>query len=130
MPHITLEYSGNLDASVAMADLCETVRQAALSAGIFEVGAVRVRAVRCDAYAITDCDARNGFIDGSLRMGEGRPAETRRMLGETIFAAMSDFLAPQLAGEYFALSFEVREIQSAMSFKTNTMHTRLRAQAV
>ena len=129
VPHITLEYSANLDAVVSIDGLCQAVLEAALSTGAFEIGAVRVRALRCDAYAIADRDERNGFIDGSLRIGRGRDAETRRRLGETIFSAMSDFLSARFEDDYFALSFEVRDIDPVLSFKKNSMHRRLRAES-
>ena len=69
MPHFTIEYSANLDAAIGIHALCETVRDAALETGVFETGAVRVRAVRCDAYAVADLLPENGFADLSLRMG-------------------------------------------------------------
>ena len=46
MPHFTIEYSANLDAEVDMQSFCEEIRRAALSTGVFEIGAVRVRAIR------------------------------------------------------------------------------------
>lgn len=126
MPHITLEYSANLDGRVAIGELCERVLEAVLSTGVFETGAVRVRAVRCDAYAIADRHPDNGFVDGSLRMGRGRDLATRRKVGEAIFQAMADFLEAQFAEDHFALSFEVREIDPDLSFKKNSMHRRFR----
>ncbi|WP_189523166.1 SRPBCC domain-containing protein, partial [Mesorhizobium sp. M8A.F.Ca.ET.213.01.1.1] len=48
------EYSANLDAKVDMGALCELVSRTILETGLFEQGAVRVRAFRADAYAIAD----------------------------------------------------------------------------
>jgi 5-carboxymethyl-2-hydroxymuconate isomerase len=126
VPHITLEYSANLDGRIAIGALCERVLEAALATGVFETGAVRVRAVRCEAYAIADRHPENAFVDGSLRMGRGRDAATRKEVGEAIFDAMAGFLEPQFAEDHFALSFEVREIDSDLSFKKNSMHRRFR----
>ena len=117
MPHITLEHSANLDGRVDMQGLCDRVLEAALDTGVFEVGAVRVRALRCDAYAIADRDPRNGFIHGHMRIGAGRDTETKQRIGETIFAALTDFLAAEFNDDYFALSFEIAEIDPDVSFK-------------
>ncbi|MEM8811108.1 MAG: 5-carboxymethyl-2-hydroxymuconate Delta-isomerase [Pseudomonadota bacterium] len=126
MPHITLDYSANLDSDVPMDAVCAAVRDAALATGVFETGAVRVRALRADAYAIADGASRNAYVDGVLRMGIGRDEATRRQVGAAIFDALKTCFAAQLETDAFALSFEVREIDGAFSFKTNTMHARFR----
>ena len=126
MPHISLEYSANMEDELPLDALCDAVLEAALGNGVFEVGAVRVRAIRCDHYAIADRDPRNGFVDGSLRLGGRRDLATKRRVGEAIVEAMSTCLAPWLEGEHFALSFEVRDIDPDLSFKKNAMHKRLR----
>ena len=54
MPHFVIEYSANLDGRVDFAGLCSAVRQTMLDTGLFEIGAVRVRTVRCDHFAIAD----------------------------------------------------------------------------
>lgn len=128
MPHFTAEYSGNLDPVVDMAAFCECIRVAMLDTGLFELGAVRVRALRAEAYAIADALPQNGFIDMSLRIGAGRRPEDKQRAGEMIFAAASEFLAVQLSTAHFALSLEIREIDPALSWKRNSIHPRLRGQ--
>ena len=54
MPHFTIEYSANLDGRLDIAAVCEVVRKAAVETGIFPLGGIRVRAVRCEHYAIAD----------------------------------------------------------------------------
>ena len=46
MPHCSIEYSANLDGKVDMGGLCNALLQAILSTGLFQIGAVRVRALR------------------------------------------------------------------------------------
>ncbi len=127
MPHFTIEYSANLDAAVDMSEFCATILKAALGTGMFETGAVRVRAIRCDAYAIADQLPENGFLDMSLRMGAGRSIEAKAAIGDAVFAAAEAFLKPQLATPHFALSFEIREINPDLSWKRNAIHPRLRS---
>ncbi len=52
MPHFTIEYSANLDTRVDMGEVVEIVRKAAVETGIFPLGGIRVRAIRCEHYAI------------------------------------------------------------------------------
>src|SRR4051794_15273035 len=104
MPHFTLEYSANLDSRLDMAGAVEVVRKAAVETGIFPLGGIRVRAVRCEHYAIADGRPHFGFLDMVLRLGEGRDLATRKKAGEHIFAALSAYLDPVFAESKFALS--------------------------
>ena len=94
MPHFTIEYSANLDGRVDMAEVVEVVRKAAVESGIFPLGGIRVRAIRCEHYAIADGHGDYGFLDMLLRLGEGRDLATRKKAGEHIFRALSRHLDP------------------------------------
>lgn len=129
MPHFTMEYSSNLDGAVDFKALCAEVHATIMASGLFELGAVRVRAIRCEAYAVADRLAENGFIDMSFRIGKGRSEEEKRQTGEAIFAAVTQFLAPLFLNPHFALTLEIREIDPHLSWKKNAIHPRLRQPA-
>jgi 5-carboxymethyl-2-hydroxymuconate isomerase len=128
MPHFSMEYSSNLDGAVDFPAVCRLVHQKILETGLFELGAVRVRAIRCEAYAVADLMDANSFIDMSFRVGAGRSEDDRKRTGDAIFAAVTDFLAPLFATPHFALTLEIREIDPALSWKKNAIHPRIRAQ--
>ena len=129
MPHITLECSENLEAAADLQGLCRVLHSAALETGMFELGALRVRALVTRYYAVADLDPRNSFIHIHVRIGEGRALERVREMGEDLFATASRYLEPLLATSYFALSLEINEINSALSWKKNAIHRRLRVAA-
>jgi 5-carboxymethyl-2-hydroxymuconate isomerase len=126
MPHFTIEYSANLEGNVDMQAFCAEILRSALATGIFETGAVRVRAIRCEHYAIADQAPENSFIDVSLRIGAGRELALRKKVGDAIFASMTAFLGRLFESKHFALSFEIREIDPELSYKKNAIHERLR----
>jgi 5-carboxymethyl-2-hydroxymuconate isomerase len=127
MPHLAIEYSANLEEKTDLDALCRAVHGAILESGLFEIGAVRVRAFPARHFAIADLLPENAFADMSFRIGKGRSAEDRKRVGEAIFAAASEVLAPLFRTPHFALSLEVREIDAELSWKKNAMHSRLRA---
>jgi len=129
MPHFTIEYSANLDKRVDMANVVELVRKAAVETGIFPLGGIRVRAVRCEHFAIADGSAHFGFLDMVLRLGEGRDLATRREAGEHIFKALSAYLDPVFAGGKFALSFDMQINDKETSWKRNNIHETLKVEA-
>jgi 5-carboxymethyl-2-hydroxymuconate isomerase len=129
MPHFTLEYSANLDARVDMAEVVEVVRKAAVETGIFPLGGIRVRAIRCEHFAIADGQSHFGFLDMVLRLGEGRDLATRKKAGEHIFKALSRCLDPVFADGKFALSFDMQINDKETSWKRNNIHDALKAEA-
>jgi 5-carboxymethyl-2-hydroxymuconate isomerase len=129
MPHFTLEYSANLDARIDMGKVVEVVRKAAVETGIFPLGGIRVRAVRCEHYAIADGQAQFGFLAMVLRLGEGRDLATRKQAGEHIFQALSSYLDPVFAGSPFALSFDMQINDKETSWKRNNIHESLKTEA-
>ena len=128
MPHFTIEYSANLDKHVDMANVVELVRKAAVETGIFPLGGIRVRAIRCEHFAIADGSAHFGFLDMVLRLGEGRDLATRRKAGEHIFKALSTYLDPVFASGKFALSFDMQINDKETSWKRNNIHDALKAE--
>ena len=128
MPHFTLEYSSNLDDRVDMAEVVEVVRKAAVETGIFPLGGIRVRAVRCEHYAIADGSKEYGFLDMVLRLGEGRDLAARKKAGDHIFKALSTYLDPVFANSKFALSFDMQINDKETSWKRNNIHEALKAE--
>jgi 5-carboxymethyl-2-hydroxymuconate isomerase len=130
MPHFTIEYSANLDSRVDIGAVVEIVRKAAVETGIFPLGGIRVRAVRCEHYAIADGSGNPGFLDMVLRLGEGRDLATRKKAGEHIFKALSAHLDPVFADSKFALSFDMQINDKETSWKRNNIHEALKVEAI
>src|SRR6476469_5307139 len=128
MPHFTIEYSANLEASVDMGEVVEVVRKAAIETGIFPLGGIRVRAIRCEHYAVADGAAGPGFLAMVLRLGEGRDLATRKKAGEHIFKALSAYLDPVFAGSKLALSFDMQINDKETSWKRNNIHDALKVE--
>jgi 5-carboxymethyl-2-hydroxymuconate isomerase len=126
MPHFRIEYSANLAGRLDMAEFCSVVHKAILATGLFELGAVRVRAFRAEDFAIADQHADNGFLDMQFAVGQGRDAGNLKQAGDQIFKTASDHLAPLFSTPHFALSFQITEINGILSWKKNAMHARLR----
>lgn len=125
MPHLIIQYSGNLDDALIIDNLCEALHRVMLDSGVFPLAGIRVRAFRCDHAEVADRLAENSFVDMVIRMGEGRPAADRKRVGESIMSTAQEICQNLLQTPHFALSLEIVEISREFSWKTNTMHARL-----
>jgi 5-carboxymethyl-2-hydroxymuconate isomerase len=128
MPHFTIEYSANLESRLDIGQVVEVVRRAAVETGIFPLGGIRVRAIRCEHYSIADGRPHFGFLDMVLRLGEGRDLAIRKKAGEHIFRALSDHVDPVFAQSQFALSFDMQINDKETSWKRNNIHEVLKAE--
>ncbi len=126
MPHFTIEYSSNLDDEIRVQKLFGILQDAALETGVFPLGGIRFRAIRCEKYLIADGDPENAFVHMSLRMGHGRDAEIRKSVAEKLFKALRDYFEPLFAKRPLAVSFELTELHSELSFKENNIHKHIR----
>ncbi len=126
MPHLTIEHSANLASKSDLTALCERLRDAMLATGIFPHGGIRVRCVSCAHVAIADSHPENAFAAMLIRMGAGRSDEAKAAAGAAIMMAAEDHFAPLLADGYFMLSLDIVENNPALSWKTNTVHARLK----
>jgi 5-carboxymethyl-2-hydroxymuconate isomerase len=129
VPHIIVEYSANLEATVPIAALVADVHRAVLATGIFKVGAVRTRAARRDIYVIADGDPQNAFINVVARVASGRPLEKRRGLAEAIMAALDQQTATGARSRGLALSVYVEEIDEDGALRKNNLHARMEQKA-
>jgi 5-carboxymethyl-2-hydroxymuconate isomerase len=126
MPHFTVEYSSNLETAVDMTDLCDVVREVALETGIFPIGGLRVRAVRCDHYSIADDHPDNAFIDIAGKVGVGREERVREAAAIMMFKKIEAHLEPHFEERPLALSFEIRELDEKTNMKRNSIHEKLK----
>jgi 5-carboxymethyl-2-hydroxymuconate isomerase len=130
MPHLTVEYSANLENRIDILQLVETIHQAALKTGVFEVAAVRTRAARRDYYVIADGHRDNAFVAITVRVAPGRPPETRKRLGQEIFDAACEFLQKTYDTTPIGISLEVQEIDNTAAFRKNNLHEIVKHRAV
>ena len=128
MAHLSFEYSANLEADMDLQAFSNIMRDAMRDSGVFPLGGIRVRGTRVDVCAVASGEETLGFIDMTVRMGQGRDAETRAAVTEQLYAAAEKWLKPHVGDRPFALSLEVMEIEASLSEKRfNTLHEFLKA---
>ena len=129
MAHLSVDYSVNLERTLNLQPFCEVMRDAMRDSSIFPLGGIRVRGTRVDVCAVASGAPELGFIDMTLRMGQGRDDATRTEVTETLYAAAETWLAARLGDRPFALSLEVMEIDARFAEKRfNSLHAYLKAQ--
>ncbi len=127
MPHLTVEYSANLEPRLDVMGLLHTVHLAALGTRIAEPGGFRTRAERRDHFVVADGDPANAFIAIRARIARGRDEATRKAFADAVFSAATAYLDHVYRTTPLAISLEVAEIDPVGSLKQNNLHARMKA---
>ncbi|HVZ12916.1 MAG TPA: hypothetical protein VG894_00500 [Bauldia sp.] len=125
MPHITIEYSANVEKDVDVRSLVHAIHLAAIESGVFELAAIRTRATRREIYEIADGDPDNAFIHVDVNLAPGRGAEVRRGVAQAMLDTLGKATEAVAARSGLALSVEVRQIDNATAQRRNNLHQRL-----
>jgi 5-carboxymethyl-2-hydroxymuconate isomerase len=132
MPHLTLDYSGNLRESGHFDALCANLARTLVAfeadgKRVYPVGGVRVRALAADHWAIGDGRPDAGYVHARLNVAAGRDAATLRATGDALFEVMKAHFADHFERAGLALSLELAEFGDAGTWKHNNLHARMRA---
>lgn len=127
MPHITVEYSSNLDQRISMRDVIHGIHAAVVANAAFPIGGVRTRAISQDLYVVADGDPDNSFIHVDMRIAPGRSPETRKQVAQAILDVVRDHTKEVMKQFGLGISVEIREIDQTASLKLNNLHERLKA---
>lgn len=129
MPHFIVEYSANIEDELDLPELLKVLNETAVSTGVFPLGGIRSRAIRCEHFRVAEGDPENGFIHLTAKVGSGRPIETLQEAGDSVFKAFTDFLEPIFSTRYLSIGFELTELHPVLNYKKNNIHQKLKAQS-
>jgi 5-carboxymethyl-2-hydroxymuconate isomerase len=129
MPHIRVEYSSNLATDVDIRALIDQVHAAVIATGVFEVAAVRTRAIPREIYRIADGSPDHVFVHVDASIAPGRDAPARKRVAQAILDTVATATRGIAANRGVALSVEIREIDNSAALRLNNLHERLRAPA-
>lgn len=132
MPHLSVEYSANLEAGgridVLCRELAETIdRQFDGDQKVFPTGGIRVRALCCEHYCIADGTLDAAFVHANFRIARGRSEAVRRAVGSALLATMGRHFAGTHERAGLALSVEVNEFNELGTWKQSDLHALLEA---
>lgn len=127
MPHFIMEYSANLDEDLDIPALFEQLNDTAIATGVFPLGGIRTRAIRCEHYRIGEGDPDNTFVHLTAKVGAGREPAVLKAAADKVFAAFTAALQPVFDRRYMSIGFEMIELNELRNYKQNNIHQKLAA---
>jgi len=131
MPHLTIEYTANLEAEASMGTLCTTLAATLVAlrhddgAPLFPVAGTRVMAWPAPHFAVADGQPDRAFIYLNLLITPGRSPAMVARAGDAVLASVKAHLAPVFAGHAVGLTLQVHEGSPVYEGKHNNLAAHL-----
>ncbi len=117
MPHLTLEYSGNVpDPPDIQGILREIHRVLQETAGI-KIENCKSRGRVAEKYLVANGESTRAFVHLDVRILEGRSGELKRELGYQLLETLREHFSSAEAALDLQTTVEIRDIERASYFK-------------
>lgn len=113
MPHLTLEYTDNLDFEVQ--PLLARLHEEVVATGAINLKGIKSRAIRHTQYRIADGDPQYAFVHVGLLIREGRPVEIQKEATRRVMAVLKETFGFRFEKEHLSLSVDLKEMREGIA---------------
>lgn len=117
MPHLTLEYTDNLDFDIQQ--LLARLHSELVATGAINLKGIKSRAVRHSEYRIADGNPEYAFVHVNLLIREGRPIETQQEAARRVLGVLKETFGDRFIDSYLSLSVDIKEMPDGIA---QTLH--------
>jgi 5-carboxymethyl-2-hydroxymuconate isomerase len=125
MPHLTLEYTDNLDFEVQ--PLLARLHEEVVATGAINLKGIKSRAIRHTQYRIADGDPQYAFVHVGLLIREGRPVEIQKEATRRVMAVLKEAFGHRFEKEYLSLSVDLKEMREGIGLTEHNIPSRDRS---
>ncbi len=117
MPHLTLEYTDNLEFDIQ--PLLARLHEELAATGVINLKGIKSRAIRHTDYRIADGDPTYAFVHIGLLIREGRPREVQQEAARRMMDVLRAAFGQRLESGYLSLSVDIKEMREGIA---QTLH--------
>ena len=117
MPQITLEYSSNVVPPVPAQELLGAIHEMVAGTIGLPIENCKSRLVVRDVFRVGDGGEGRAFVHAEVRILAGRPAETKRELGERLLEYLTGVFGPVSESLDLQITVEFGDIERDAYFK-------------
>jgi len=119
MPHLTVEYTDNLNFDVQR--LFARLHDELVATGAVNLKGIKSRAIRHTEYRIADGDEGYAFVHVNLLIREGRPLEIQQDATRRVMAVLQDTFGHRFENEYLSLSVDIKEMCQGLALTDHNL---------
>lgn len=117
MPHLTLEYTANIQQEMDSAELFAGLHQILATTGGTSIENCKSRAIRLENFHISRGAASDAFVHLEIHFMGGRSPEVQHAIGEQSLAWLTSYFTPCIDRLATQITVEITEIQKPAYFK-------------
>jgi 5-carboxymethyl-2-hydroxymuconate isomerase len=121
MPHLTLEYTDNLQVDVQ--PLLARLHAEVVATGAINLKGIKSRAIRHTDYRIADGNPDYAFVHVNLLIREGRSIEIQKEAARRVMAVLKDTLGHRFDNGYLSLSVDIKEMREGIALTDHNIPT-------
>jgi 5-carboxymethyl-2-hydroxymuconate isomerase len=119
MPHLTLEYTDNLDFDIQQ--LLERMHTELVATGAINLKGLKSRAIRHTEYRIADGNPDYAFVHVNLLIREGRPLKIQQDVSQRVLAVLKETFGERFEHGYLSLSVDIEEMREGISLTSHNI---------
>lgn len=113
MPHLTLEYSNNLEFDVQ--DLLKQLHSELTATGAINLKGLKSRAICHSEFRMADGNPEYAFVHINLLIREGRPLEVQKDVSMRVMKVLEDTFGKRFEDGYLSLSVDIKEMRAGIA---------------
>jgi 5-carboxymethyl-2-hydroxymuconate isomerase len=113
MPHLTLEYTDNIDVDVQ--PLLARLHEEIVATGAINLKGIKSRAIKHTQYRIADGDPDYAFVHVGLLIREGRPIEVQKEATRRVMKVLKDTFGILFETRKLSLSVDLKEMREGIA---------------
>ena len=113
MPHLTLEYSDNIEVDVQ--PLLARLHEEVVATGAINLKGIKSRAVRHTQYRIADGDPNYAFVHVGLLIREGRPIEVQKDATRRVMKVLKETFGHLFEARKLSLTVDLKEMRDGIA---------------
>ncbi len=119
MPHLTLEYTDNLDFDVQ--PLLTRLHSELVATGAINLKGLKSRVIRHTEYRIADGNPEYAFVHVNLLIREGRPLEVQKDASHRVLTALKEAFGDRFEHSYLSLSVDIKEMREGVALTSHNI---------
>jgi 5-carboxymethyl-2-hydroxymuconate isomerase len=125
MPHLTLEYSDNIEVDVP--SLLARLHEEVVATGAMNLKGIKSRAIKHTQYRIADGDPEYAFVHVGLLIREGRPLEVQQEATRRVMAVLKEVFGQRFESGYLSLSVDLKEMRQGIALTEHNIPDKTRS---
>lgn len=113
MPHLTLEYSDNIEVDVQ--PLLARLHEEVVATGAINLKGIKSRAIKHTQYRIADGDPDYAFVHVGLLIREGRPIEIQKETTQRVMNVLKETFGYLFEKRKLSLTVDLKEMRDGIA---------------